>query len=274
MDAKSFTVCLLFYGDYPDMAQRCLAPLAGYMSECVTGSVEPQRWITSLRIGLNAVSDHVRRRIVQLLRPVEVYFPGRILLYDSPFNRGKYPLMRKMFHDQQHPLVSDSLMWFDDDSRAVKPDSDWWKFVHRLLHTGSNGVLGHVWTRRWSDGQLIAIRNQPWYAGKHMEPRCRFVTGGWWAGRTELIRRWDYPFPALHHNGGDTLLSELCRQQGYAVGTFIDGLEINAGDKGVSGSAPRRGLSQPPLWQNYSGGPDRLDQHNFVLHGSVLEGES
>jgi hypothetical protein len=55
----------------------------------------------------------------------------------------------------------------------------------------------------------------------------RFATGGWWVANMDFLRRWDYPFKALHHNGGDSILGEVLRQQGLTPKHWAEGLRCH-----------------------------------------------
>jgi hypothetical protein len=69
-------------------------------------------------------------------------------------------------------------------------------------------------------------------------PGITFATGGYWWLRTDVIRQLDWPDERLSHNGGDTLLGEAIRQQGWPFHKNNYGVKVNA--------APRRGLHEAP----------------------------
>jgi hypothetical protein len=103
----------------------------------------------------------------------------------------------------------------------------------------------------------------PWYTGKAVPAKPSFVTGGWWLAKTEFLSLWDYPFPELYHNGGDTILGEVCRQQGLALGKFKKGVLINnhidsAPKKRLFARANRRGIGverKDQYWPWQEGAP-------------------
>ena len=112
-------------------------------------------------------------------------------------------------------------MWFDDDSYAPHGDPGWWDraaahWASRPSDCVQTGVLHKI---RQRGLQFDGIRQQPWYRGKTVSSGSlfTFVTGGWWIADRGFLRRWDYPFPALHHNGGDSILGELIRQQNQVM---------------------------------------------------------
>jgi hypothetical protein len=249
-----FTVCVLFYGDYPALAQRCLGSVL---------ATARASHVAEIRIGFNEVSKQTRRSVHEMLAKTEV--PVRI--YDSGKNVMKYPLMRRMFYDDEHPIESSYLMWFDDDSCLTTADVGWWAGVAKRLKIAD--MLGHVWVKRMEGNQREGIKAQPWYNGKLMprHHRMKFATGGWWAARKEIILDWNYPWPALHHNGGDSTLGEMIRQQGYKLVSFKDGLWINADDKGTQSGAKRRGVQTKSVWHAFH--PDYpipdLSHHDFDI---------
>lgn len=260
------TVCVLCYGDYPELAQRCLEPLFQ----------APPGFIHELRIGLNAVSErtaeyvHTRARMPSAMG-VRVYTPSH--------NVGKYPLMRRMFYGDPPLDWAHKVMWFDDDS-YLDPTCDqrWWQGVSGEARQAT--VLGRLHMIRPRGAQLAGIAQQPWYRGLDCSPqhRFRFVTGAWWVAHPTFLRRWDYPFPEIHHNGGDSILGELVRQQGGFLDNSLFAkchcescLRRPQPDAGkvhvnVGGRAGRRGLGlhkEVYPWQNY---PDcgTLDIHQFL----------
>lgn len=251
------SVCVLCYGDYGDLARRCLESI---------WAADGWPYIRDVRIGLNAVGLPTRTYVAGLRAPVPVlrYVPER--------NVGKYPLMRRMFYGDQPP--AEYVMWFDDDSYLTTPTPAWWQTVLTQLRTADLlGSMRAPWMppgRLYSvplrPGQVDGIKLQPWYTGR--EPgqlqigsrhgghhRVYFCTGGWWVARTAFLRQWDYPFPCLHHNGGDSILGELWHQQGYRYQHFQQGVAINADVHGQESKAPRRGLTRTPwAWEGYQPG--------------------
>lgn len=267
-----FSVNVLLYGDYPALAYRVLQPLR----------TAPAELVKDLRIGLNAVSPKVKDIVFD--------FCGRDFLrapcyvYETEHNVGKYPLMRRMFKDSKRPLA-DHIMWFDDDSylgRSV--GSGWWYAVMATLSGSNLGMLGVVHYIRPRGNQLLGMRQQPWYTGKPLHnDQFKFITGGWWAGRSDFILQHDYPFEELHHNGGDSILGALCQQQDIRIETFADtichcqsdGCVRKAAMLGDGHSmvhinhAERRGLGsrrqdEVYIWQGYQ--PGMVDFSHHMLH--------
>jgi hypothetical protein len=252
-----FTLCVLLYGNYPALALRCLKSIARWAD---------WQHVADVRVGLNAVSVETAEVVTGFLpavpRPCHVYHEvaGRNVL--------KYPLMRRMLRDPDRP-VAPLVTWFDDDS-YLRGKSGWFGEVAAAFGDPKVHLLSQVYYLKapFSANQAAAIEAQPWYGGKSVRPphRPQFCAGGWWAARAATLRKWDYPFPDLQHNGGDVILGELCRQQGYVFLNLHDGVAINADHRGVNSAATRRGSRTPNLWSDWSpGAPADLTHHDFQV---------
>lgn len=269
-----FNLCVLCYGDYPRLASRCLESLRE----------APAGYVTDLRIGLNAVSPVTMSIVTQFAWSMR--FRYRTSLYIPSENVGKGALMRRMFYDPGSPL-GNWVMWFDDDSYldpSCKPA--WWEGVAAETRTPGLAVLGRIHTIRIRGNQADGIQTQPWFTGKPVLPmthRYQFVTGGWWVADAQFLSQWNFPFPEIWHNGDDSILGELVRQQGRVnknsdfarcccesclkrpvVSSTEQKVLVNA-----EGNAGRRGIAlrgEVWPWQNYVPGqePD-LSHHNFTL---------
>lgn len=234
-----FTVCVLLYGDYPDLALRCLSGLRGL----VTAN------LISLRIGLNAVSSRTKDTVAAL------GLEGAISC-QSPENIKKYPMMRRLFglsDDGAAPaIISPFVMWFDDDSYiSAETPAGWLDAVSRTM--GSADLIGSTYNISLKGNQARWIRDQPWYSGVSVPEghRVSYCTGGWWTVRTDVLRRFDWPLRELLHRGGDVMLGELCRQQGLRIVHFRDGVGINADEHGQESKSPRRGYDSQPIGWDY-----------------------
>jgi hypothetical protein len=227
--AAEFTVCVLLYGDYPRLAERCLGSLVSYLPPGA-----------QLRIGMNECCAQT----IGLVRRIKLH-PGfaSVRVFQSTSNVHKYPLMRRMFHEPSMPLTTPFVMWFDDDSFLLPScGSAWLDRVHARMQAAD--MLGSLYGMPQRGGQYLWVRDQPWYNGLPIDAHHQFVfaTGGWWTIRAEILRRFDWPLPQLDHCGGDVMLGELCRQRYLRLEHFNDGVAINADSTGVESSAPRRGF--------------------------------
>ena len=223
-----FLVCALFYGDFPALAARCAETLARLRA---TGRVD-------LRIGFNEVSP-------ASAAAVHAALPGVDVLAADP-QLYKYPMMRRLIHgyagDASH------LMWFDDDS-CLLPGTDAAAWLERVEAAAAplQGTLGSRYGFRMTESQRSWVRAQPWFAGREIPEVTWFTTGGWLVAPLALLRRFDWPTPALLHNGGDLALGALLHQHGLEAVHWRDGLAINADASLQESSAPRRGYSEHPV---------------------------
>lgn len=238
----AFTIHVLLYGNHLDLAERCLLSLIQHCEAAL-----PQ----NLRLGCNAIGKGTRKFVDELTAQ------GWLLrenIWDSTQNIHKYPLMRKMFYDPKRPIRTPYVMWFDDDS-FVRDDTFLIKAADALATRNRANrlpdMLGSVYNIPLRETQRDWIKDQSWYANKPIEQRVRFATGGWWAIRTELLKKYNYPWPELDHRGGDVMLGQLLQQQGLVLQHFRDGVAINADEHGRESKAQRRGFDQAPIGTHY-----------------------
>ena len=252
-----FTLCVLLYGEHTNLAHRCLYSIKNSVDWSL---------IADVRIGLNAVCTQTRDLshlfARQAERPVYIYQEAT-----QGKNVYKYPMMRRMFYDPAHPIKSKWVMWFDDDSYVKTPFKDWWWAVARICNEEVPTMIGSRYKPGYhlNNNERRAIEVQPWYGGLEIPDRYRpfFVTGGWWVAQYAMLRRWDYPFRELKHNGGDVILGELCRQRGYAVRRFNSGVGINADGEGNESAAKRRGETTKRPFETWNNMPPDLSHQQF-----------
>lgn len=232
------TIFVLCYGDYADLAQQCI--------DGILKTVPLQRM--DLRIGLNAVGEETMEYLAHL--------PIKPLLYAHPENALKYPLMREMFWDKKHPITTNHLIWFDDDSYPVRPD--WCKSLCRVIVDGH-----HKGERLYGMTMYHAIKGAArpgypdpkrwftqarWYRGKLFRNRLAkpapngnlifFSHGAFWAMGVDAMRACDIPDIRLGLSGGDITIGEQMWQGGFKL------REFNTSKAFVRASgAPPRGLS-------------------------------
>lgn len=231
-----FSVNALFYGSHADLARRLLDSFHTH------GDLA---YVEEFRFGLNDVCDETKQVVFSFAEQHGV--PA--LIFEPERNVGKYPLMAQMFH-AGGGITATRTMWFDDDTFLNGRRNDVFGRTHGMLD-GSH-MLGRIYTKQFEGGQAAWLKSRDWYTGVPWhkakgKPAFRFATGGWWAIRTEILKRWAWPDPEIQHNGGDTALGELIRQQKLTLSAYSDGLWINAGPNGGHSNAVRRGLSQPPV---------------------------
>lgn len=249
---NGFSVHVLLYGEHLDLAKRCIGSILQKMDEKLIGE---------LRIGLNKVMPETRQLVIEGLKDL----PFPVWIYECKKNALKYPLMRRMFYDPKRPIILPYIMWFDDDSCIVASDKSWWKRAHAMIQQAD--MIGDLWRLRIQGKQAAGLKAQSWYRGVEIHPKghmLKFATGGWWVIRTSLIQKFNYPWIELTHNGGDSTLGEVFRQQGLRLVSFREGLWINADSTGAPSSAPRRGVKKRVVWYDYD--PKKkvdLSHHEF-----------
>lgn len=244
----TFTICTLLYGEYPQLAARCL--------ESILSLPDTNRW--ELRIGMNAVCEETRQYVNRLFQESE-NTGWRLIKYDSQENICKYPMMRWMFNDHS-TINSPYIMWFDDDSYIKTPTAEWLDSVERTMFECD--MCGQPLTCQLQGNQEQWIRMQSWYKGKEVQQPTTFVAGGWWTIITDVIKKLMWPPVNIIHRGGDQMLGEALYQNGFKIKHFTDGLGINTKD-GKYGTSERRGLDPLPV------GIDYEPQLTTVLHDAT-----
>lgn len=264
-----FSVCALFYGNYPDLAIRLLS------------SLQHTDLVDDFRLGLNEVCAETFEIVnAWAARQANKGTPVRIFVEPENKNVGKYPLMRNMLG--LFP-TSKKIMWFDDDSYLDEEvTAAWWHAVAEKSEQATQ--IGAIHRIRQRGVQWKMIPLQPWYTGlpvsqKHL---YTFATGGWWVADASFLLKWDYPFPELYHNGGDSILGELIRQQCGTILPFKEGLQCHCEacaklgpytgrpvvHINVGGRAGRRGIGKKN--ENYVWSTGNCDRSHQVLALKVL----
>ena len=220
-----FLVLALFYGDHPELAQRCGATLRALWN---TGHVD-------VRIGLNEVTARTRAVLDQLL-------PGVAMTAVNP-QIYKYPMMRRLLADYRGDATH--MMWFDDDS-CLLPGVDAGAWLHAVSQraASASGSLGSLYRQRVTPAQHEWMKRQNWATDRPLPETILFNTGGWKVVPLALLRRFDFPPADLQHAGGDLALGALLQQQGLVPEQFRVGLAINADAQLRESEAARRGVTE------------------------------
>ncbi len=222
------TICVLTYGDYPDLAERTIGSIRDHC--------ERSRY--RLIVGANAVApktlDYLRR--LESERSIDT-------LIVSAENIDKSPMMRRMFEG----IDTEFIWWFDDDSYIT----DQHALARRIeIARGADAetvLWGHQFffghERDFSYGADVDgfVRGAPWYRGKEPpsyhsggDGRWFFITGGCWIIRTATVRALNWPDIRLIKRNDDVFLCEAIRQQGWK--------SEDIGPSGVAiNTEPRRG---------------------------------
>lgn len=227
------SVFALTFGNHLHLLRRCLGPILDSADPAVVADV---RVLTA-----DASPD-----VTAYVRAAGPSARVPVYLVQTDENPGKYLVMREAFRPKSLPPVAGVTMWFDDDSHLTEPSASWWAEAAAVVARAD--YVGKPYRITLHPNQEAAIRDQPWYTGRPLaQPHTGwFFTGGWWAAKTSLLAKWDYPFPELHHNGGDVMLGQLAFQQRWSWAPWHKGVAVN--------DAPRRGLDTVPLWYDYTPG--------------------
>jgi len=208
------TFCVLLYGDYADLARRCL--------ESVREFVPRDEY--RLRIGMNACAEETVVYVDRLSREMPLD-----LLIRSDENLHKYPMMRKLFWDKE--FATDWVVWLDDDAHSVS--HDWWRCLWPTLAARSADAAGQLWWKTWEPGQWDYVTGRKWFRGVPPMQHCRykqagvsFMTGSYWVVRTDCLRLLDWPDRDLLTRG-DKILCEAMRQQGWRYVKYDRGMKVN-----------------------------------------------
>ncbi len=241
-----FTICVLLYGDYPELAKRCL--------NSIVALPNPEKW--ELRIGTNTVCKETMEYVNELFDRQSKLPSWRIRTYTSATNKGKYPMMRWMLYDPCKPVTSPYVMWFDDDSFIKTPTEEWLSSAEQNVSEAD--MVGKLMTTLLSGNQPTWITQQPWYKGKLVSLTARgtpfipkFAVGGWWMAKFKMLKDLDWPPHNIIHRGGDYMLGEAIRQNDYKLLNYHAGVAINANDRGEDDVALRRGLDPLPCGVDY-----------------------
>lgn len=227
-----FTICVLCFGDYPQLARRCLDSLRQLPREQF-----------ELRIGLNNCCRETCDYVDGL---IDKGWLSADALSLGDASRYKYPTMRDLFYAK--PLTTEWTMWFDDDSFLREGTGENWLAL--VANAGQSAdMLGSIYAMQLGGRQHEWIQRQPWYTGQPVLPAhtVRFATGGWWTIRTKLLQSQNWPVPELVHRGGDVMLGEVCRQQRWRLAQFNNGIAINADATGRESKSTTRGFNSKPI---------------------------
>jgi hypothetical protein len=232
------TICVLVYGDYPRLAQRCLESI---FTHC-------ERSLYRLVVGVNRGGVKTVRYLEGLHERGAI---DRLIL--SPINLHKCPMMRRMFEG----ISTEFIWWFDDDSYVTDPRA----LPERLNRARIASADVVMWGQEmfcphsrgfWEEGDAITfVRTALWYRGlppPFWEPGGKgefnfqgcgtgdgnwiFVPGGCWWIRTRAVHELDWPDQRLVILGDDVFLGEAVRQQGWRI--------ENVGQLGIVTSAAER----------------------------------
>lgn len=238
------TVFVLGWGDHRDLLEKCLTG--------ILDTVPPGR--RDLRVALNQPS-------AASLAFARGFDTGVITkLYVDHGTRRKYQAMREMFWDEDCPIRTKYVVWFDDDTIVL--DKLWLpklagtivanhdqgarlygaRMFHDLQVFAKGGHNPRTWFEQadWWRGLPLRLRGREQYApnGSVID----FAVGWFWALAAEAVRVCDIPDGRLEHNFGDVVIGEQVHQGGYRIKMFNENKKYVWCPKKEQGG--RRGFSQ------------------------------
>jgi ADP-heptose:LPS heptosyltransferase len=236
------TVCVLCYGDYPQLARTCLGSLFNSQN--------------SDRFEIRVFANECGIETIAYLKSL----PLRKLII-SPTNICKAAACRQLWHDSEDPIATPYIVWLDDDSFAV--DYNWptllantiianhqqgarlygIRFIHdlRIYQHGSHNPNAWFKEAPW-------YQNRPWCTSGGTQATSNgtvipFVSGGFLAIASQVVKDSNIPDLRLNHNGIDVTIGAQVYQAGYAVKDF------NRDKKFIHSSGHRRrGWGEPFQW--------------------------
>ncbi len=264
-----FTLAMLTFGKHVDLATRCLTGI----TTALRGAGRER--VRDLRIGVNTPEPE----LVEYLRSQATMISELLLvpvrLYIAHENKYKYPLMRRMIREPEP--AAEYFGWLDDDAvlTEIARTRDWWEELEAALV--KDHMVGKQYRLPLKGNQWLWIEQQPWYRpeagfappqswGSKNIPTFTFCQGSCWFTATRHLLKLDWPAKDLRHCGGDSLLGEAYRQQGWTLGKFESGIWFNADWQGNHSKMPRRGYSEPECGRDYrSDVPIDHSHHDFEV---------
>jgi hypothetical protein len=230
------TICVLMYGSYPDMHRACL----GSILKTTPASLR------ELRVVANQVCLPTRSWLEQLKDEGTLH---TLVINDD--NRKKYPAMRQLFWDENNPITTKWIVWFDDDSIANRDDQWYNSLALKIIaeYPKRARMVGDLRYWTFHPSQLAWAKTRPWWKNRYLQTKQRqpapngqnifFACGGFWALETAAMREAQIPDPDIGHNGGDYMVGLQLWQQGYRTAMW------NQGKRHIfTSSVGRRGLNE------------------------------
>lgn len=218
------TVCVLFYGDHPRLADRFFSRLLRHTPTD----------LIKLRVGCNAVSVDTRSLVDHYCGN---HFPEALVI-DSDQNLFKCPMMRRLFHEE--PLETRWTIWFDDDSFVFR--DDWLRSLALSIERHAEiAMFGKKFYIHLEEAEQKLIESAPWFREIPLvweetelgasAPRVDFISGGFWAIKTPVLQELDWPDPQLTQHADDYILGAALRQHGKCILQSYSGVAVNEAER-------------------------------------------
>jgi hypothetical protein len=200
-----FDVLVCCYGNYHDIAKRCLGSVVDLSSQSL-----------NIHVGLNECGIDTKNYCRNLLDNNKI-----TTIIDSRINLNKDPMMRKLIDC----VNSEYFLWLDDDSYIIERDWDLKVIDHISNNSFDISGFSHI-SNRYSYGDYQKfLESRSWYQRIFPHPedpsRCDFPVGGVWIGRAAYLRQHDYPDRSMIKKCDDMLLGDLLQQTGGRFTTLF-----------------------------------------------------
>lgn len=245
VDDRRYTVFVLCYGNYPQLATKCIGS--------ILKSVDRSR--IDLRVTLNAASEETKQAVLAFQPDV---------VYENKENTGKYKLMRAMFRDPDHPVTTEYVVWFDDDTWVV--DLKWLDKLDKVISDNQGAgyrafgcsLFHDLKESPTTDAKAVNwFKNASWWRRRDLRLRgskdyapngscIDFPVGWFWAARYDALMAADIPDSRLNHNGGDITIGAQFHQAGFKIYDFNPKKALIACPTRQNGG--RRGYSESFPW--------------------------
>jgi hypothetical protein len=208
---NKFEVLICCYGDYLDIAKRCIGSLLRLSSQPL-----------KIHIGTNECGIKTKIYLRNLFDKKDI-----ATLIESNTNLNKDPMMRKLIDC----VNSEYFLWLDDDSYIT--ENLWDVMVNDHIQNHQFDVSGfpHYSNRlSWpynNPPYHEFLKQRPWFNNitQPSEADCLFPVGGCWLAKTEYIRQHNYPDHGMHlrwhQHRDDMLIGDMIKEtQGKFVTLF------------------------------------------------------
>lgn len=223
-----FDVLVCCYGDYIDIAKRCLDSVIDLSSQSL-----------NIHVGLNECGLNTKKYCRDLLDNSKI-----TTLIESNVNINKDPMMRKLIDC----VSSEYFLWLDDDTFPTK--KGWDNLILESLNKEYDvGGFTHVSNRNSYAGYKNFLEKRPWfnswekyksYKDSNLQnDHIPFPIGFLWVGKTKYFLKHNFPDKYMVKKCDDMLLGEMIYQTDanfYHLGELWDYFDKN--------TSPRRGFGE------------------------------
>jgi hypothetical protein len=236
------TICVLCYGDYPELHETCLDSIL--------------RTVPLNRLDLRVAANCVGQASMNYLRTLPT-----TKLYVYKQNAYKYPIMRDMLWDPEQPITTNYFVWFDDNAHVRH--NNWVnmlasEIIMQPASVGMYGVKLYYAFDLETEDPRDWLAGQRWHKGKSLRTArgnpapngdCTHFCADWFfAMRTDIVKPCDVPALGLQQRAGAMVIGEQLYQQGVLIKNF------NAGKALIYTpdyrNQVKRAIPQPLPWQD------------------------